>query len=91
MTPPSPWRSQSFVPATTETLEDDSWDKIIHAAVDARCVRSLRRRHLLRRTALESGGLRSDKKRVGYLAYYSKLGLIYCHVYSAKDKARRAG
>ncbi|EGD76610.1 TK/HMTK protein kinase [Salpingoeca rosetta] len=28
----------------------------------------------------------SDKKRVAVLSHYSKLGLIYCHVFSTKDK-----
>ena len=30
----------------------------------------------------------SDKKRVAFLSHYSKLGLIYCHVFTTKDKVR---
>lgn len=28
----------------------------------------------------------ADKKRFAYLTFYSKLGLIYCHLFSCKKK-----
>eukprot|EP00730_Choanoeca_flexa_P015578 TRINITY_DN7183_c0_g1_i2.p1 TRINITY_DN7183_c0_g1~~TRINITY_DN7183_c0_g1_i2.p1 ORF type:complete len:694 (+),score=209.78 TRINITY_DN7183_c0_g1_i2:106-2187(+) len=37
-------------------------------------------------TTIFAGVDAKDKKRLGYLAFYSKLGLIFCHVYTAKDK-----